>query len=347
MANKPNYLIYDDIQRDSSIKPLFESCAVTILDGSARVTKTRPPAGYSSYPCFCIEGKEILICAILEYYLFELGKNGFDFEKARNFTEIMRKLCGWKWDVDMTLRGWVDVVIREPFFYDENHSTNGWNEHWVLKPGEPSWQLPEDFLRFACYIAVNHVKYGANHDQLTANNIFDFITALGSDLPAKMKKYGSSYLPKEVVEYKDDVLSCKANDVFATIKITLKEESANHYQKLLDYLCRLLESGFPKSYSIDFRSPEKNWLPIKGLPRKGVHQLFANAVRLPVLHGQIEHYARLAMQEDEWYNNLEDEHCANREKHKMNFFIFVSEVKPIFVFFRQIYPQNEFRMCQI
>jgi hypothetical protein len=141
MANKPNYLIFEDVLRDSSLKPLFDACAASILDGSARVAKTRAPAGYASRPCFRVEGKEILIEAILEYYLFEISRNDFDCEKAQDFAEAMRKLCGWKWDVDRTLRAWVERVIRAPFFYDENHSEGGWNEHWVLKPGEPSCRM--------------------------------------------------------------------------------------------------------------------------------------------------------------------------------------------------------------
>jgi hypothetical protein len=154
------------------------------------------------------------------------------------------------------------------------------------------------------------VKYGADYNQLTANEILGFVTALGSGLPAKLKKYGSGDLPKEVAGYKDDTVSCKANDVFAAIKIILKEESEEACRKVLDFLCRLLETGFPRSYAVDFRSPEKNWLPIRGLPKKGVHQLFANAVRWPGLHERMERYARLVMKEFEWYNNLENEHCA-------------------------------------
>ena len=65
-----------------------------------------------------------------------------------------------------------------------------------------------------------------------------------------------------------------------------------------------------QDYSIEFRGPEKIYLPIPGLPKKGVHQLFACAVRYPRLHVRMENYARLAMQEDEWYNNLSDESCA-------------------------------------
>ena len=55
---------------------------------------------------------------------------------------------------------------------------------------------------------------------------------------------------------------------------------------------------------------DKNYLPINKLPKKGVNQLFANAVQCTELHSKIEQYARLAMKEDEWYTNLENEHCA-------------------------------------
>lgn len=134
--------------------------------------------------------------------------------------------------------------------------------------------------------------------------------AIGSDLPLKLKKQGSGDLPLEIAQYKDSIVSCDANDVFATIKITLKEEKEEAYLLVLNFLCRLLAFGFPGSYTIIFKSPEKNWLPIKGLQKKGVHQLFANAARWPALYGKIEDYARLAMKEFEWYNDFEAEHCA-------------------------------------
>jgi hypothetical protein len=307
MANKRAYLLFEDVQRDFSLRPLFDACVAMIQSGKARVTKTRAEAGYVSYDCFLVGGREILIAAPLEYYLSKLGRNGFVYEDAKEFSDIMRKLCGWKWDVDRVLRSWIERVVQKPFF-EKIKDEDGY-PLWKLKSGEPSYALPEDFLRFACYIAICHVKFGASEDSYTAKEIFSQLTSLGSDLPAKLKKYGSD-LPKEVAEYSDGLISCKANDVFSTIKIVLKEESEEAYQKSLDFLCRLLEYGFPKSYTIDFRSPEKNWLPIKGLAKKGVHQLFANAVSYPALHDKIAQYARLAMNEFEWYDNLEAEHCA-------------------------------------
>ena len=58
-----------------------------------------------------------------------------------------------------------------------------------------------------------------------------------------------------------------------------------HYAESLDYLCAVLEQEeFPRSYSVEFRGKEKIYLPIPGLPKKGVNQLFACAVQHPNLH---------------------------------------------------------------
>ena len=72
----------------------------------------------------------------------------------------------------------------------------------------------------------------------------------------------------------------------------------------------LEQEEFPCSYSVEFRGKEKIYLPIPGLPKKGVNQLFACAVQHPNLHPAIERYTRLAMREYEWYQNLADEACA-------------------------------------
>jgi hypothetical protein len=90
--------------------------------------------------------------------------------------------------------------------------------------------------------------------------------------------------------YKNAEVSCKSNDAFATVKISLKTESEENYAQVLDFLCRLPGYEFPRSYAIAFRSPEKRCLPVKGLPKKAS------------TYGKIEDYARLAMREYEWYN---------------------------------------------
>ena len=153
-------------------------------------------------------------------------------------------------------------------------------------------------------------KYGQSYESLTANEIFDWVTKLGSDLPAQLKKHGSGDLPESLVRHKDPEVTCTANDAFATIRIRVKTESEGNYRTVLEWLNSLLKADFPRSFSIDFRSPAKAYLPVKGLPKKGVNQLFANAVAYPDLWPLIEMYARLAMREDEWYMNIPEENPA-------------------------------------
>ncbi|NDV66713.1 DUF6138 family protein [Bacteroides sp. 224] len=308
MSNKRKYLIFADWQQDHSCAPYFDACTQAILDGTARISKTRNEPGYPQYPCFRVQGREVLVGAVLEYYLYRLGAEGFDYEKARNFSEQMRRLAGFSFEVRYPLSQWVKRCLRNPYFQNVARE-DSFYESWVLNPNEAHDFIPEDMFKFACYVAICHTKYDAG-DSYTAQQIFEYVTALGSNIPAQLKKNGSGTLPKEVVAYKDAVLSCKANDAFATIKITMKEDTEQSYAQTLDFLCTLLEAEFPRSYSFDFRTPSKNVLPIKGLPKCGVHYLFAGAIRYPALYEKIERYARLAMREFEWYINLQDEKCA-------------------------------------
>lgn len=308
MADKRKYLIFEDVKSDSSLQRIFDQCVIEILEDQARVSKTKNEPGYSSYKCFRIQGNEILVNAVLEYFLFKSGGCEFNYDKAVAFTEKMRQLCGWSWNVGTTLRYWVERVVRAPFF-EQVEGQYGFPE-WIIKSGEPSWQLSESYLRFACYIAVCNVKYMGSEGQYQAGEIFKMVTTLGSKLPANLKKNGSGELPLEIRRYKSDIVSCHANDVFATVKISVKEESEEAYQQVLNFLCELLSFGFPTSYTVKFSSPEKSWLPIRLLPKKGIHQLFANAKKWSSLHPKMAAYVKLAIKENQWYNDLQNEYCA-------------------------------------
>ena len=308
MGDKPTYFVFDDAIRDKSLRKYFDLCVKDVQEGIARLSRTRAKAGYPSWPCFRVEGKEILVSSVLEYYLYDLHCNGFISESAEAFAERMRAICGWQWDVDRVLRKWIERVVINPFFRDASDSE--YEHKWVLNPENPGYTLTDEQLKFACYIAVCFTKYGHSFDKSFTKEIFDLVTALGSKLPAQIKKYGSGSIPKEIAECRMEDISCIANDAFATIKISVKNESEENYSKILDYLCNLLEFGFSHSYAIEFKGQNKIYLPIKKLPKKGVNQLFANAILYPKLHDKIERYARLAMKEFEWYLNLDGEYSA-------------------------------------
>ena len=169
----------------------------------------------------------------------------------------------------------------------------------------------EELLRFACYVAVCCTVYGQSFEYLKTEHILGLVSQLRPDMVKQLKTAGSGKLPKDIQQRKTEHFTGSANDAFAAIRITARDSTEECYAEILDYLCAVLEQEeFPRSYSVEFRGKEKLYLPIPGLPKKGVNQLFACAVQHPDLHPAIERYARLAMREDEYYENLADEFCA-------------------------------------
>ena len=104
MGDKPTYFVFDDVLRDKSLRRYLDICIKEIQEGKAHKARTRAKAGYPSWQCFRVEGKEFLVSAVLEYYLYDLHCNGFISESAEAFTDKMRTICGWQWDVDRVLR---------------------------------------------------------------------------------------------------------------------------------------------------------------------------------------------------------------------------------------------------
>ena len=171
--------------------------------------------------------------------------------------------------------------------------------------------VDENLLRFTCYVAVCYTVYGASYNTVTTDHYLNLVFQLRPDMVKQLKTAGSGKLPKAIQLRKMEHFTASANDAFATIRITARDSTEECYAEILDYLCAVLEQEeFPRSYSVEFRGKEKIYLPIPGLPKKGVNQLFAYAVQHPNLHPAMERYARLAMREFEWYQNLADEACA-------------------------------------
>ena len=159
--------------------------------------------------------------------------------------------------------------------------------------------------------AVCYTVYGLSFEYLTTEHILGLVSQLRPDMVKELKIHGSGKLPPSIQKRKTKHLTASANDAFATIRITARDCGEGACEEALTYLIEILEQPeFPRSYSIEFRGPEKIYLPIPGLPRKGINQLFACAVRYPRLHVRMENYAGLAMREDEWYQNLADQACA-------------------------------------
>ncbi|WP_159887356.1 DUF6138 family protein [Paenibacillus puerhi] len=186
-------------------------------------------------------------------------------------------------------------------------------KEWYRKeyrPRHDSDQLsPEkDSIELLLYTAIMILKYEPNYSRSTAHGYLDRAKELGSPQAARILKEGSGSWKSEEVSYKDEDVVCQAHDVFSIIQIKIIRESAESYSKALDFITRLLNNGFPKSYQIKCRAASKHFLPIRGLAKSQTHYFFANAMQYPSLYPKLEAYARAAMAAYEWY----DDHAGDK-----------------------------------
>ena len=299
------YLIH---KPDTSPEVLAEAdlCIQDVLNGTAR-------ENHSAYPTVVRNhnGTPFLPDQLLERYLTGLLLKEFSCENAVSLCDAMRRLAGWQ-EIRYALEKYIEKQVQERYFevgekedyFSPFPPCTVWPE---LRPEN----VDENLLRFACYVAICHTVYGQSFESLTTEHILGLVSQLRPDMVKELKTAGSGKLPPNIQKRKTKHLTASANDAFATIRITAKDSTEECYDEALDYLCAVLEQEeFPRSYSVEFRGKEKLYLPIPGLPKKGVNQLFACAVQHPNLHPAIERYARLAMREYEWYQNLADEACA-------------------------------------
>ena len=281
-------------------------CIQDVLDGAAK-------ENHSGFPVVVRNqsGTPFLPSQLLERYLSKQPLKGFPYEDTVAFCDALRRLAGWK-EMDHTLRQYIEKQVRDRYFVvgEREDGFTAFPPCTVRLELRPE-DVDEGLLRFACYVAVCYTVYGLSFEYLTTEHILGLVSQLRPNMVKELKTHGSGKLPPNIQKRKTKHLTASANDAFATIRITARDCTEGCCDEALSYLVEVLEQPeFPRSYSIEFRGPEKIYLPIPGLPKKGVHQLFACAVRYPRLHVRMENYARLAMQEDEWYNNLSDESCA-------------------------------------
>jgi hypothetical protein len=280
---------------------LLERFIEAINDNSCKTDQEYPN------PYLLDSGEKFLPASVIKYFF---QTRVFSKEVYISFFEKLQKLSGFN-AYSYVLGNQIRDLVSDKF--EEVTKTN----HKIFVPKSavktPKRILSEDekeLLSFVCYVAVCHIKYGASYETVTATQYFDVVTALGSDEVEQLKQNGTGKLSKDITAYKDNDLSCKANDVFATINIKLINDNEESFRKALNFINELLKTDFPKSFEISFSSKTKELLPIKGLPKCGQHYLFAGAVKYPNLHESILEYINLAKHKYEWYNNLEAENGA-------------------------------------
>lgn len=299
------YLIH---KPDTSPEVLAEAdlCIQDVLNGTAR-------ENHSAYPTVVRNqsGTPFLPSQLLERYLSRLPLKDFPYAEAVTFCDALRRLAGWE-DIRYQLEQYIEKQVQERcFLVGERDDGFTVFPPCTVLPELRAEDVDEGLLRFACHVAVCHTVYGQSFESLTTEHILGLVSQIRPDMVKELKTNGNGKLPPNIQKRKTKHLTASANDAFAIIRITARDSTEECYAEILDYLCAVLsQEEFPRSYSVEFRGKEKLYLPIPGLPKKGVNQLFACAVQYPRLHVRMENYARLAMREDEWYQNLADEACA-------------------------------------
>lgn len=298
------YLMTPDAQE--KLQPLFDRCIQDAIDGKiTRLDSLYPPVVVSS------EGAPFGVHYLAMDWAEAQRAETFDAEQAVAFSENLRRLSRWG-EIDHYLRGVLERELQEKYFAvtgrEDDHL---WNREYSLKPGIRAEEVPEPLLRFACYVAVSYKVYGLDFQYLDTNYLLGLVEKVRPDMVKKLKENGTGKLPLSLQKKKTEHFTASANDAFAVIRITAKDGTEDCCGEALNYLCELLsQEDFPRSYAVEFRGPEKKYLPITGLPKKGINQLCACAVQYPSLHPLLERYARLAMRQYERYTNLDDEQCA-------------------------------------
>ena len=298
------YWMKPEVQEE--LQPLFDQCIQDAIDGRiTRLDSLWPPVVVSS------EGAPFEVHALVREWSKAQRAETLDAEKAIAFSENLRRQSRWG-EIDHHLLDMLQRELQEKYFVvTGNEDDHFWDREYSLKPGIRAEQVPEPLLRFACYVAVSYKVYGLDFQYLDANYLFGLVEKVRPDMVKKLREHGTGRLPVSLQKRKTEHFTASANDAFAVIRITARDNTEECSHEVLNYLCELLEQeDFPRSYAVEFKGPEKTYLPITGLPKKGVNQLFACAVQYPGLHTLMERYARLAMRQYEQYTNLDHEQCA-------------------------------------
>ena len=304
-VNDRYYLIHKP-DTDPEVLRHADQCIQDVLDGTAR-------ENHSGYPLVIRNqsGTPFLPSQLLERYLSRLPLKDFPYAEAVTFCDALRRLAGWE-EIRYQLEQYIEKQVQERcFLVGERDDGFTVFPPCTVLPELRAEDVDEGLLRFACHVAICHTVYGQSFESLTTEHILGLVSQIRPDMVKQLKTAGSGKLPKDIQRRKTEHFTASANDAFAIIRITARDSTEECYAEILDYLCAVLsQEEFPRSYSVEFRGKEKLYLPIPGLPKKGVNQLFACAVQYPSLHPAMERYARLAMREFEWYQNLADEACA-------------------------------------
>lgn len=206
---------------------------------------------------------------------------------------IPKLLEEWKRCLRLTLNFWANEQFLTPYI------ENGNTYRISLKPANERPEPDEQQLELFIYAAI---RIGGD-DTDTRQQFLEIASQLGSQQAAQFLKEGSGQIESK---RKTPHMQGQANDILQTIQLKLTGDTVDSYRDGLQYICDLLQQGFPVEYTLKLSGSKiKNFLPIKALARSALHRFFANSLQYPELHPLLEQYAKLVMKEFAFYNDVE------------------------------------------
>ncbi|KHN93611.1 hypothetical protein BSK71_17500 [Pectobacterium actinidiae] len=235
----------------------------------------------------------------------------FEYIQQRNAGHA--ELSEHRRTIIVALKRWVEqqFLLR---YCDESQPKQSFQPTiYTLKPGiSLDWQDAQTLhpVELVLYTAIMILRYEPSYSKSQALEYLDIAKQLGYSRAISMMEEGSGTFEQQQINLKNDWVECVANDVFSTITIRIRKESAEAYEQALLFITRLLTLGFPKSYKIVLKSSARQYLPIKGLAKSDTHRFFANALQYASNYPLLEDYARAAIETFEWYADSEGEKCC-------------------------------------
>ncbi len=268
-------------------------------------------ADKNSYCAYHIANEApFLNSAVVEYFF---QTRSFNLSSYQAFFEKLRAVDasgfnGFSYD----LKHWIKENITRKYFdcaEEDEEYLDLYSEKPVRNSVGFDWN-DQDKLKFMCYIATCHMKFGASYESITAKDYLEIVNVLDPVEVQQLKQKGSGELNTNLTYYRDEQLECRANDAFGTIDIHAQDDSEQIYLKALTFINALLKTDFPRSFAINFESPSKHILSVPDLQLCGQHYLFAGAAQYANVHPLIVEYIELSSKKFEWYSNVDEEECA-------------------------------------
>ena len=301
-ANKEFYLVNES--RKVELKERFDRYVQeTTIDGSRKVIENEWISFLDKlFDTNLTQYTESQIIEVAEKYMKSIETMGDKKYLKEYRSSLIHRSGKWK------------KVVFMPLYYQVKGSEK-WNKEYILKAEIVPEKVDVEKLKLFVQQALWKIKYKQySWDvKFACEDLERAANELGSEKAKQYLKKGTGELPDNLIHYKDSELEAEANDVFATISLKIKQETAEAYGKALDFIIALLKAGFSHSYQIKLSSKApKHFLDIKGLAKSSTHCFFAQALQYETLHPKLEEYAKVAIKELEWYTDTEyiENSCA-------------------------------------